>query len=93
MSDWPRVILLGDSITQYAFNENGWGSHIAGLLQRKCDIFNRGFSGYTTQYIVKILGELINTELVQVIMYINECFANAIYKIIFSAFRCSRLIK
>ena len=66
MSRWPRVILLGDSITQYAFDGLGWGSHVAGLLQRKCDIFNRGFSGYTTQYIIKILDELINDSLVQV---------------------------
>jgi len=66
MSEWSRVVLLGDSITQYAFDYHGWGSHIAGLLQRKCDIFNRGFSGYTTQYIIKILDDLINSSLVQV---------------------------
>ena len=67
MKVWPRVVLLGDSITQYSFDDGaGWGAYIAGLLQRKCDVLNRGFSGYTTQYIVKIIDELIDADLVQV---------------------------
>ena len=66
MHDWPKVVLLGDSITQYSFDESGWGSYLSNLLQRKCDVLNRGFSGYTTEYIIKILNNLIDTNMVNV---------------------------
>ncbi|XP_072020922.1 isoamyl acetate-hydrolyzing esterase 1 homolog isoform X2 [Amphiura filiformis] len=47
-SSWPKIILFGDSITQFSFGEGGWGAFIADKLQRKCDIVNRGFSGYNS---------------------------------------------
>ncbi|XP_072020920.1 isoamyl acetate-hydrolyzing esterase 1 homolog isoform X1 [Amphiura filiformis] len=47
-SSWPKIILFGDSITQFSFGEGGWGAFIADKLQRKCDVVNRGLSGYNT---------------------------------------------
>ncbi|XP_071788537.1 LOW QUALITY PROTEIN: isoamyl acetate-hydrolyzing esterase 1 homolog [Asterias amurensis] len=47
---WHKVILFGDSLSQFAFSEGGWGSSLANLLQRKCDVLNRGFSGYNSTW-------------------------------------------
>lgn len=51
MSKWPKVLLIGDSLTQFGFSaEGGWAAMLANALQRRCDVVNRGFSGYTTRY-------------------------------------------
>ena len=63
---WPRVVLLGDSITQYSFQELGWGSYIQNLLQRKCDVYNRGYSGYNTKMILSKLKFILNDDLMKV---------------------------
>ncbi|XP_060077329.1 isoamyl acetate-hydrolyzing esterase 1 homolog [Ylistrum balloti] len=56
---WPKVVLFGDSITQFSFSNDGcWGSMLADLLQRKCDVINRGFSGYNSRWCVKILSKV-----------------------------------
>ncbi|NXN94269.1 IAH1 esterase, partial [Rhinopomastus cyanomelas] len=57
---WPRVLLFGDSITEYAFQENGWGTFLAERLVRKCDVVNRGLSGYNTRWAKLILPRLIS---------------------------------
>ena len=54
-----RIILLGDSITQLSFSSpNGFGAHLADVYQRRADVFNRGYSGYNTKWIL----ELLSTE-------------------------------
>uniref|UniRef100_A0A8C0W7F5 Isoamyl acetate-hydrolyzing esterase 1 homolog n=1 Tax=Castor canadensis TaxID=51338 RepID=A0A8C0W7F5_CASCN len=56
---WPRVVLFGDSITQFSFQKGGWGASLADSLVRKCDVLNRGFSGYNTRWAKIILPRLI----------------------------------
>lgn len=56
---WPRVLLFGDSITQFSFQQGGWGASLADKLARKCDVLNRGFSGYNTRWAKIILPRLI----------------------------------
>uniref|UniRef100_A0A8C6DU29 Isoamyl acetate-hydrolyzing esterase 1 homolog n=1 Tax=Moschus moschiferus TaxID=68415 RepID=A0A8C6DU29_MOSMO len=34
---WPRVLLFGDPITQFSFQQGGWGASLADMLVRKCD--------------------------------------------------------
>ncbi|KAJ8307031.1 hypothetical protein KUTeg_015115 [Tegillarca granosa] len=54
--NWPKIILFGDSITQFSFSEDGcWGSLLSNFVQRKCDVINRGFSGYNTRWCKVIL--------------------------------------
>ena len=48
---WPRVVLIGDSLTQQGGRVGGWVARLAEALERKCDVVNRGFSGYTTRTI------------------------------------------
>ncbi|XP_032285913.1 isoamyl acetate-hydrolyzing esterase 1 homolog isoform X1 [Phoca vitulina] len=59
---WPRVLLFGDSITQFSFQQGGWGASLADRLVRKCDVLNRGFSGYNTRWAKIILPRLIRKE-------------------------------
>ncbi|XP_062064920.1 isoamyl acetate-hydrolyzing esterase 1 homolog isoform X1 [Lepus europaeus] len=56
---WPGVLLFGDSITQFSFQPGGWGAALAHRLARKCDVLNRGFSGYNTRWARIILPRLI----------------------------------
>ena len=44
----PRLVLFGDSITQWSFSDAGWGAKLAHWYARKADVINRGLSGYNT---------------------------------------------
>lgn len=78
---WPQVILFGDSITQFSFSANGWGSDIANKLARKCDVVNRGFSGYNSRWAKIILPRILpsqeapdsHIEAVTVFFGANDC--------------------
>uniref|UniRef100_W5NJI9 Isoamyl acetate-hydrolyzing esterase 1 homolog n=1 Tax=Lepisosteus oculatus TaxID=7918 RepID=W5NJI9_LEPOC len=61
---WPQVILFGDSITQFSFEPKGWGSAIANRLARKCDVVNRGLSGYNTRWARMVLPRIVNSSTV-----------------------------
>lgn len=52
-----KIVLLGDSITQLSFSASlsGWGAHIADIYQRRCDVYNRGMSGYNTDWFLKYI--------------------------------------
>ncbi|CAG0920421.1 unnamed protein product [Notodromas monacha] len=59
---WPKVVLFGDSLTQYSMNPNhGWATILAHSLQRRCDVIVRGFSGYNTVYARHLLPRIANT--------------------------------
>ncbi len=59
---YSKVVLLGDSLTQWSFSPGGWGARMADYFQRRADIFNRGFSGYNTEWMKQILPELLPTK-------------------------------
>jgi lysophospholipase L1-like esterase len=44
----PKILLLGDSLTQLAFE--GWGAQLANVYQRRADVINRGCAGYNTKF-------------------------------------------
>lgn len=48
------VLLLGDSITQQGF-ASGWVSQVADGFSRRCDVINRGLSGYNTRWVLQLL--------------------------------------
>ncbi|KAL2773558.1 isoamyl acetate-hydrolyzing esterase 1-like protein isoform a precursor, partial [Daubentonia madagascariensis] len=43
----------------FSFQQGGWGASLADKLVRKCDVLNRGFSGYNTRWAKIILPRLI----------------------------------
>lgn len=57
---WKKLILLGDSNTQLGHNISGWVNSVSDLFQRKCDVINRGFSGYNTDHIKLILPKILS---------------------------------
>ncbi|GJJ77631.1 isoamyl acetate esterase [Entomortierella parvispora] len=60
-TSFDSFVLLGDSITQYSFDvdERGFGAQLAHLFQRRLDIVNRGFSGYTTEQAIHLLPQFL----------------------------------
>ena len=57
---WKKLILLGDSNTQFGYSDDSkWISLLANSMQRKCDVINRGFSGYNTDHIKQILPSIL----------------------------------
>ncbi|KAG0051373.1 hypothetical protein BGZ83_003839 [Gryganskiella cystojenkinii] len=58
---FDSFLLLGDSITQYSFdvNDRGFGAQLAHLFQRRLDIVNRGFSGYTSEQAIHLLPQFL----------------------------------
>ena len=58
---FARILLFGDSLTQYSFapQDGGWGAVIADHFQRRADVVNRGFSGYNTEWAKLILPKLL----------------------------------
>ncbi|XP_027044424.1 isoamyl acetate-hydrolyzing esterase 1 homolog [Pocillopora damicornis] len=59
---FPKLVLFGDSLTQQSFSEGGWGATLADYYQRKCDVLNRGFSGYTSAYNKFILPKVLQSD-------------------------------
>lgn len=55
----PKVVLLGDSITEWAFQEGGWGAALAHHFARKVDVVLRGYSGYNTRWALKVLDRAV----------------------------------
>jgi len=60
---WPKLVLFGDSITQFGFSDiGGWISLIANAYQRKLDVISRGFSGYNTRWCLELMPSIFNKE-------------------------------
>jgi len=59
----PQILLIGDSLTQYAVKMGGWAQHLGDWYLHRADILVRGFSGYTTQTVQRALELLFAAEL------------------------------
>ncbi|XP_039068392.1 GDSL esterase/lipase At5g45920-like [Hibiscus syriacus] len=51
----PKIYLFGDSITEFSFDEGGWGASLANHFSRRLDVVLRGYSGYNTRWALKVL--------------------------------------
>lgn len=58
----PAIVLLGDSITQFGFRPGGWAAMVADKYQRTADVVQRGFSGYTTRWALRVVPSLFPPE-------------------------------
>lgn len=60
-SAWPKVLLMGDSITEMAVGPIAapWSAMLSQYLHRKADIVNRGAGGYTTRGYKTIFREAV----------------------------------
>ena len=59
---YPKLYLIGDSLTQRAVPASYWAQELQERYIRKCDIINRGFSGYTSRMLVQMLPEILQQE-------------------------------
>lgn len=50
-----NIVLLGDSITEMSLSPNLYGNLLAQKFTRNADVFNRGFSGYTSRWLLQSL--------------------------------------
>ncbi|XP_062230227.1 GDSL esterase/lipase At5g45920-like [Phragmites australis] len=50
----PSIVLFGDSITEEAFGEGGWGAYLANHYSRSADVLLRGYSGYNTRWAARV---------------------------------------
>lgn len=55
-----KIYLIGDSNTQFGFSDGGFASQLADRYIRKCDVINRGFNGYTSEYLRHMLPRLLS---------------------------------
>ncbi|XP_066292468.1 isoamyl acetate-hydrolyzing esterase 1 homolog [Branchiostoma lanceolatum] len=74
LQTWPKFVLFGDSITQLAFSDGGWGAALQHVLQRKCDVVCRGLSGYTTAWGKLVLPQIINKNNAEDIVLVTIFF-------------------
>ncbi|KAI3857353.1 hypothetical protein MKW92_000647 [Papaver armeniacum] len=58
----PKMILFGDSITEDSFGDGGWGASLAHHFSRSLDVTLRGYSGYNTRWVLKVIEKVCNGE-------------------------------
>jgi lysophospholipase L1-like esterase len=57
---WKKLIVIGASNVEYGFSEQGkWVSMLSDALSRRCDVINRGFSGFTSRHLRIILPTIL----------------------------------
>lgn len=61
----PKIHLIGDSITEYSFKYDlcGFGVLLTNYYNRYADVINRGFSGYNTEYVLKLFNYLYPNDM------------------------------
>ncbi|XP_072998338.1 GDSL esterase/lipase At5g45920 [Typha latifolia] len=55
----PKLVLFGDSITEESFGEGGWGAALAHHFSRTADVVLRGYSGYNTRWVLKVMEKVV----------------------------------
>jgi lysophospholipase L1-like esterase len=66
-TDRPKILLLGDSLTQLCFE--GWGAILANVYQRRADVLNRGYSGYNTKFYLELPMEKLNNVCLVILFF------------------------
>ncbi|XYA02900.1 isoamyl acetate-hydrolyzing esterase [Meyerozyma guilliermondii] len=65
MLNYDKIVLFGDSITEFSFNSSkgfGFGSQLASDYTLKLDVLNRGVSGYNSNNLSYVLPEVLAAE-------------------------------
>lgn len=82
MDNWPRITLFGDSITRFSMNpdEGCWASMIAHQVASYYQVDVRGFTGYSSKWVVDMVPKLFTKEYLKnvevFVMFIghNDCW-------------------
>ncbi|OVA14501.1 Lipase [Macleaya cordata] len=57
----PKIIIFGDSITEGSFGDGGWGAALAHHFSRSLDVVLRGYSGYNTRWVLKVIEKICSS--------------------------------
>lgn len=80
MTNKTQIVLIGDSLTDWNFGENGWGGKLQHWYGEKVKIVNSGYAGYTSKMIKDIINDIIPVEkekdilLCVILLGTNDCF-------------------
>jgi lysophospholipase L1-like esterase len=73
-----NILLIGDSLTQYSFKENGWGQQMVKWYNGKACVFNKGYAGYNSNIIANIMPQITsninNIILCTILLGTNDCY-------------------
>ena len=76
-----NIILIGDSLTEYSFNDNGWGPQMSKWYNGKATVLNRGYAGYTSTMIAnmmpRITANLHNILFCTILLGTNDCYSTS----------------
>ena len=53
-----KIVLFGDSLTQRAIEQGGWGESLNDHFTRRADVYVRGFGGYNTRWALKVMDDI-----------------------------------
>ncbi|OWZ62755.1 hypothetical protein AYX14_01750 [Cryptococcus neoformans] len=71
-----QIVLIGDSLTQFALGEKGFAVQLANHFQRQFDVVVRGFSGYNSRWVLEMarlfMPELKRIRLAVVLLGTND---------------------
>ena len=62
MSQFKKILLFGDSITEFAYTTAPFslGAGLSNVYTRKLDILHRGYAGYNSRWAIKVLKDILN---------------------------------
>ncbi|KAK3128429.1 hypothetical protein QOZ80_6BG0461510 [Eleusine coracana subsp. coracana] len=70
----PSIVLFGDSITEEAFGEGGWGACLANHYSRSADVLLRGYSGYNTRWAARVAARAVAAVPAAEVAAVAVCF-------------------
>ena len=60
---YPKILLVGDSITQQAsHDDNGWGFQLQKRYIRRADVLNRGLSGWNSRWLRQHIDSILRAD-------------------------------
>ena len=79
------ILLIGDSLTQWYEEKNGWVDQMKKWYNGKANVINKGFGGYTSEMIKGIITNIVpnkknlNIRLCSILLGTNDCYYNGRY--------------
>ena len=59
MPNKKQIILIGDSLTEWSFKENGWGKKLQDWYGEKVTIVNEGYAGYNSKMVKELMHDIL----------------------------------
>ena len=76
-----KIVLIGDSLTEWGGKENGWGKKMQDWYKDKASIVNEGYAGYNSKMIKDLIEHIVPKPeeskqilLCTILLGTNDCF-------------------